>query len=146
MMLTVFERRVQCVSNCCPRCVQDDAAAAGLRLPGPEDHGPGGAAPVSGGADRAAAALQRVSRRAQAHIRKQKFSTERGKKNPTRAAQTGLADAASRNHHTPSQIAQAVLQVDSSTDDTGTDKRLHSCRNTPSLANLLETIKTKETL
>lgn len=44
--------------------MQDDAAAAGFWLPGPEDHGPGGAAEVSGSSDRAAASLHRVSRRA----------------------------------------------------------------------------------
>lgn len=60
-----------------------------------------------------------------------------GKKHPTRAAQTGLADTALRNHHTSHQITQVVLQVDSSSDGTQTDKRLHSSRNTPSLTNPL---------
>lgn len=59
-----FKSQVKCVSDCCSRCAQDDAAAAGLRLPGPEDHGPGGPAEVSGSADRAAASHHRVSRRA----------------------------------------------------------------------------------
>lgn len=59
--------------------MQDDAAAAGLWLPGPEDDGSGGAAEVSGSADRAAASLQRVSRRAL--VTKQKHRTERRRKN-----------------------------------------------------------------
>lgn len=66
--------------------MQDDAAAAGLRLPGPEDDGPGGAAEVTGSADRADASLQRVSfSEAKAH--KSKLCHEpplAGKKNTPR--------------------------------------------------------------
>lgn len=69
--------------------MQDDAAAAGLWLPGPEDDGPGGAAQVSGSADRAAASLHRVSRRAlvtkrEAQDREAQGRTSTGRKTNSR--------------------------------------------------------------
>lgn len=129
--------------------LQDDAAVAGLGLPGPEDHGPGGAAEVSGSADRAAASLHGVSlralvtkREAQDREEARRALSRRQENKLTRAAQTGSADAALRNHRTTHQITQVVLQVDggsssSRSSSRGTDKRLHSSRNTPRLTNPL---------